>query len=52
MTGKELIEKIQELNAEDKEIMVQPRPWCEFEEIQRVEIAEVGWSREIVGIVI
>ena len=50
MTGKELIEKIQELNAEDKEIMIQPKPGHAFEEIKSVEITFIGWFREIVGI--
>ncbi len=49
MTGKELIEKIQELGAEDMEVMIQPRPGYAYMSIDKVQITLLGIG-EVLGI--
>ena len=50
MTGRELIERIQELKAEDKTVYFQPKPGDAYKEVRNVNIEVIGWFKEIVGI--
>ena len=50
MTGRELIERIRELEAEDKEVWFQPKPGDAYKEVRKADIEVIGWSHEIIGI--
>lgn len=50
MTGRELIERIQELEAEDKDIYFQPKPGDAYKKVRNVSIELIGWIQEIVTI--
>ena len=50
MTGRELIERIHELGAEDEEVWFQPEPGYAYKKVRKVEVTIIGWSKRILGL--
>lgn len=50
MTGRELIQRIQELEAEDEKIYFQPKAGDAYKEVRNVNLELIGWVQEIIVI--
>ena len=50
MTGQELIDRIHELKAENKEVYLQPKSGNAYKEVWNVDIEMIGLFQEILAI--